>query len=425
MHHIDRALWNHNSLSPGDVNQDGYLDYAVIHEGRDVYSIVFHPGESGDVRKPWRKVVVGGGGNVEYAYLGDFDGDRNLDLVGVGGYSGDTPTGVKIIWGPAPDQLFDRDAWIDSGYIPGSVGAGHYLFVESYDINKDGALDIVTGARVHRRTRKTGICWIEAPKNKADRRDLSKWTIHPIDAKQFSGHGFEFTDIDQDGDDDLVLVNADWDTTDEDERLLWYENPGPGSAAQREAWPQHEIYNAGHQFFAKAQVAVGDLNDDGLDDLVVQTDNHLIYCRKKSVKPLSWEPIIIPKPAITRWVNRPINMVDLNNNGKMDLVGALIHNYGYLPRDKAAVYWMEYEGHKPGSDNWSTHVIKWADGHAYFYQYLGEKWDHLRFDDVDRDGDIDIVANAEEHHDGGVSSEKPRTYIGVVWFENELNERSR
>ena len=49
---------------------------------------------------------------------------------------------------------------------------------------------------------------------------------------------------------------------------------------------------------------------------------------------------------------------------------------------------------------------KWADGHAYFQPYRGEKWDHLRFDDVDRDGDIDIIANAEEHHDGGLRGGK-------------------
>jgi hypothetical protein len=32
MHHIDRQLINHNSLSPGDVNGDGYTDYGEIGE---------------------------------------------------------------------------------------------------------------------------------------------------------------------------------------------------------------------------------------------------------------------------------------------------------------------------------------------------------------------------------------------------------
>ena len=66
MHHIDNALYNHNSLSPGDVDKDGFTDYAVIHEGPDKYTIVFHPGKNGDVRKPWKKVTIGEGGNPEY-----------------------------------------------------------------------------------------------------------------------------------------------------------------------------------------------------------------------------------------------------------------------------------------------------------------------------------------------------------------------
>jgi hypothetical protein len=32
LHHIDRQYYNHNSLTPGDVNGDGLDDYAVVHE---------------------------------------------------------------------------------------------------------------------------------------------------------------------------------------------------------------------------------------------------------------------------------------------------------------------------------------------------------------------------------------------------------
>ena len=44
MHHIDRQFWNHNSLSPGDVDKDGLDDYLVIHEGADKVTILFYPG---------------------------------------------------------------------------------------------------------------------------------------------------------------------------------------------------------------------------------------------------------------------------------------------------------------------------------------------------------------------------------------------
>jgi len=107
-------------------------------------------------------------------------------------------------------------------------------------------------------------------------------------------------------------------------------------------------------------------------------------------------------------------MADLTGDGKMDLVGALIHDLkGNLPGDKASVYLMTYEGDHPTADNWSTHVIKRSDGVDTGKKFQGEKWDHCRFTDVDGDGDIDIVANSEERYGAG-----RKTIIGVVWFEN-------
>ena len=67
MYHIDREFYNHNSISPGDVNKDGYDDYVVIHEGPDKVTIVFHPGNLDDIYKEWQKVVISEGNNVEYA----------------------------------------------------------------------------------------------------------------------------------------------------------------------------------------------------------------------------------------------------------------------------------------------------------------------------------------------------------------------
>jgi hypothetical protein len=107
-------------------------------------------------------------------------------------------------------------------------------------------------------------------------------------------------------------------------------------------------------------------------------------------------------------------MADLNGDGKLDIVGMLIHRDGYLPKDRAAGFWMEYKGDAPTSLNWQTHIIKYGDGFQGQGLFRGEKWDQASFYDVDGDNDLDIVANCEEYHEPG------KVHLAVQWFENPL-----
>jgi hypothetical protein len=410
MHHIDRQFWNHNSLSPGDVDKDGLVDYLVIHEGADKVTILFNPGVGNQLYHEWEKVVISDGNNIEYGYFGDLNGDGNLDAVYANGDKAD----VNIIWGPDKSQVKDPSKWVDAGPIPSSKNQGHYVYLETYDINQDGALDIVTGGRRHISGKLNGLIWFEAPKNKNDREDLTKWDMHSIDANLLSGHGFVIEDLNKDGHVDIVVANPDWDTPDHEDMLLWYQNPGPHSEAIENPWKKHVVFK-NQQLFAKPQVGIGDLNEDGKTDLVVQTDNYVFYLEQQENAD-DWKVNQINKPEITRWVTRPTKVVDIDGNGKLDIVGMTIHNYGYTPFGKASVFWMEYLGDKPGTDNWETHVIKWSDGIFSGRAFRGEKWDHMRFIDLDGDGDLDIIANCEEYYER--IKGKQNTLLGVVWFEN-------
>jgi hypothetical protein len=51
--------------------------------------------------------------------------------------------------------------------------------------------------------------------------------------------------------------------------LLWYQNPGPHSGAIEHPWEKHVVFK-NQQLFAKPQVGIGDLIEDGKTDLVVQ-----------------------------------------------------------------------------------------------------------------------------------------------------------
>lgn len=418
-----------NSLNEADVNGDGLPDYAVIDEWLGLQTILFHPGlDKVKSEEPWPRLVLGKTGNPEYSSLGDLDGDGHPDLVVVEGddLARGFKTGVRFYFNPGKEKVMDPAAWIQTEHIPGNSGE-QYLYSESHDINGDGAIDVVIGGRRHVTTKKyAGLRWLEAPADPKQRRDVNQWKTHFIDPNALSGHAFVFVDIDGDGDLDIVDGNADWDTPEFDEDIAWYENPGKDSPDLRSPWKRHLVWK-GTDCYAKPQIAVGDVDQDGKMDLATQTQNSiLLFLQREKGGQIAWEKIEIPKPDNAQWIGRPIKFADLDGDGKLDIFGALIHNDGNLPKDKLSVFWMK---HRDGADwkTWDLFPIKQSDGYNSRIQWAGEKWDHTLPVDLDGDGDLDIIGNVEEHYhyphgrkDAEGKNLKPVSFWSVVWFENPL-----
>jgi hypothetical protein len=223
MHHIHDGYLIANSLDAADVNQDGHADYAVIDEWLGLQTVVFHPGPSGDVRQPWPRVVLGKTGNPEYSCLGDLDGDGQVDLVVVEGDDAEKgiPTGVRIWWSPPADRVMDPAAWTDSGHIPGTQGL-QYLYCLARDLNGDGRLDILTGGRRHSISKDFAGIRILSVEPGEGARDLSRWTMRPVDLAALSGHGLVVADVNGDGRPDILNADADWDTPRFEQSLHWY-----------------------------------------------------------------------------------------------------------------------------------------------------------------------------------------------------------
>lgn len=427
-----------NGLDATDVDGDGFPDYVTNYEGGEgIIRVAFHPGDKSAfaslnlaVRQMWPAVTVAKFPNAENAAFGDLDGDGVPDIVVAHGNQAGAGerSGVSIVWCQDRARARQPAGWHNGGSIPGTVDRGHYLFVKTADVNGDGRLDIVVGGRregssATRAARdgpaKTGalagLKWLEAPDGTpAQRRDLARWKVRDIDPKLPGGYGFRLSDIDGDGDLDIAVCNNDWDTPKEEAKVLWYENPGREPGRVQQAWSRHEVHD-GAPFYTKTQIDIGDVTGDGRSDLVLQSEEHVYLFEQQPGTPVSWKPIVIAKPEITRFRTRPIRLQDMNGDGRLEIVGALIHNEGYLPADKAAVFWMGFEGNRPTAANWKTHVVKWGDGFHGRGVFVGEKWDQFLFYDVDGDGDLDIVANVEEFHGRGLGD---KVYLAVVWFEN-------
>ena len=439
MHPIDSRFRGANSLGVGDVDGDGRTDYVTNYEFDQRYVVQFHPPAGVDARLPWPTVVayyLGGrqnGTDTETAELADLDGDGNLDIVGGQGWHTTAwwegqAAGIRVIWGPPRAEVMNPAAWTDAGRIPATVDAGHFLSVRPVDVDGDGAVDLLFGGRVHNGNNARGsIKWAAAPRDPAARRDLGQWRVYDVDPEQWDGHGFQLADVDEDGDLDIADANADFDTPEDEETVHWYENPGTGSPAQQEPWAKHVIYR-GSEFYYKPQVAIADLDGDGHADLLTGVEDAIYWFRKTGVRPVTWERVVIPKDPVARTLQRPMHVVDLNRDGKLDLVGMATHTEGVVPGDRAAAFWMEYRGDTPRADNWTTHVIKWGSGKPMQIDAFGEKWDRVQFDDVDGDGDLDILANCEEWWEDQAELLPywdPRvqpTSIATVWFENRLDE---
>jgi hypothetical protein len=132
---------------------------------------------------------------------------------------------------------------------------------------------------------------------------------------------------------------------------------------------------------------------------------------------VAWQHLRALKPDWIQWLGRPVKFADLDGDGRLDLVGALIHHDDHLPKDKASVFWLENNGGPP--DTWKVYPVKWSDGANTRDPWIGEKWDHLLPLDVDGDGDLDLLGNVEEHYHRGPDG-KDVSWFSVVWFENPL-----
>jgi len=276
------------------------------------------------------------------------------------------------------------------------------------DIDGDGFNDIVVHTWSSDRGKQNDgkIGWYKYP-------NWRRYSI--VDSGHIFGDGVLAVDLDKDGDNDVVTAKG----SDNEASVFWYENPG-GKATS--GWKEHKLATVERGSEVK-DVEVHDMDHDGKPDVVVRTKHKFAVYFQES--PDSWievktdnaerEGMIIGdvdgdgdydvvmngfwlenprRPRRDNWTRYDIDptwykditggwqdhsvmadVKDLNNDGKFDVI--LSHS----EKTCFAVAWYESVNPKGGPDAWTKHEVGVVD-----YCHT------LRGDDVDLDGDIDIVA---------------------------------
>jgi hypothetical protein len=295
-----------------------------------------------------------------------------------------------------PDILFERKMIDPGASEPAAVA----------DINGDGKPDIVSGE-----------FWYEGP----------NWTKHRFREIQFTNNYVDdFSDLPMDvnGDGRVDIVSCAWFA----KRVWWSENPGntgglwkdhsietgfnvefaflvdlDNDGKAREILPEFGNANAPLTWYEAKKgtfvphvvseksyghgIGAGDVNKDGRTDILT---------------PQGWFEAP-PDPLAGAWKFHPdfqlgetgfIHVMDVNGDGRPDLVTSLAHNYG--------IFWME----QTAQGGWTKHLIddSWSQAHS------------LVLADVNGDGKLDIVTGKRfMAHNGKDPGE--REPLGVYWYE--------
>lgn len=298
------------STIPLDVNGDGHIDF--ITGGWFGKQLVWkqNPGDGGE----WQEHLIAEPGNIESTRSWDIDGDGIVEIVpntpndslviyhlvldpsgkGTGkfqkhGITGKHGHGLGFgdINGDGRGDLIVSKGWLESPIDPFN---GTWQFHQEFDlgtasvpmivtdINKDGTADLIVG-----QGHGYGLDWYEQTQKKGGDQ---KWVKHAIDPYNSQYHSMAWTDLDQDGENELVTgkryrAHNGKDPGGKDELGLYYFKWNGENFSKQVI--DYGAYGQGKG--TGVYFSVSDVNNNGMKDLIVAgKDGLYIYYNESNKK---------------------------------------------------------------------------------------------------------------------------------------------
>lgn len=376
-----------------DINGDGLRDVTTAWEEGGVVTVSLHPSADADPRLPWPTSVIASGlRGAEDAKFADLDGDGQIDVISA------NDSGARLY------AHFSGPAWTTIT-LTSSMGHNRWMQVASADIDGDGNLDIIAGSRAGTAANPAVIAWFRNPGSPLAR-DGSAWTYNEM-TKAGWAMSVIAQDVDGDGDTDTVVSDraafrhADNTVSWSRYGVRWIETVRLSNAAP--TFINHAIGVAGNcktctpgdEMFA----TLHDFDGDGVLDLIdgASSSNRpdRIVIRRNLAgwgPPATWSHELVPAPSNAGHYQGVV-IGDIDGDGLDDLVVSTWESDRLPASPLSGVYWQR----NLGDGRWEQEELS---GPA------GTKYDNAVLEDVDVDGDLDVITSEQVENQG------------VIWFEN-------
>ena len=371
-HLVTSTLDSPRAVAAADLDADGDLDLVSGSWSGGSVLVLLNAGDASS----WVEVTAATGlGGVRGLSVRDIDRDGDADVV-VAAETADT-----VVW---LQNGGDANSWTERT-VSASFDGAHA--VTTFDLDRDGDFDVV-GAAVNG----DRITWWE----NLDTVGLA-WLAHDVDATFDGARGVTVSDVDGDGDPDLVGAARD------DDAVTWWENLD-GLALN---WSEHVVSST---FDGAVSVDTRDLDRDGDQDVVAAAvlDDQVTW----------WENL---DGAGTSWLERPlataldgpfsVAIADLDSDGDPDLLAP-----GF--NDDRIAWWRNDSLHRrPHYEN-ALVVVDSIGANSPAKVIIA---------DIDSDGDGDLVQAS--YYAGGLCDEflqgDPPESLGLQnWYENTAGDGS-